>query len=123
MGINYDKVLIFESCKWEEAPTYPPLRSDFYYPPLNVLGWDSKIDVGIDNLCRKGHLCISVLQESNVHPRFGAMEAGNQNDIAHTLDPQSTLLGEGEQGINVLHDPFLEFILRKRVFTSSIYWE
>lgn len=51
------------------------------------------------------------------------MHAGDQDDITHTFDPQSTLLGEGEQGVNMLNDPFLEFILRERVFTSSVYRE
>jgi hypothetical protein len=51
------------------------------------------------------------------------MKTCDQNDIVHTLDPQSTLLGEGEPGVDMLNNPVLERILRKSVFASSIYWE
>jgi len=51
------------------------------------------------------------------------MKTCDQNDIVHTLDPQSTPLGEGEPGVDMLNNTVLERILRKSVFASSIYWE
>jgi hypothetical protein len=55
MGIGHGKALISWGLQLG-TPTYPPLWPYLDHRSSNVLGGDVKIDVGINNLCRKRYL-------------------------------------------------------------------
>jgi hypothetical protein len=62
---------------------------------------------GYFNPKRCPRICLA-FRESDVDPRFCAMNASDQNDVLHPVDSQTKLSCPGEPAVNMLGYPLAE---------------